>query len=758
MPRSESNNDSLMPRWSALALFACAVGLSGCTADFSNVASSGPAPVSGLGGAIHGSVHGGQQPVTGATIQLYGVGTTGYGSAATPLLTQVVTTDQNGGFNITGDYTCPTSNMVYLTAAGGNPGLGTGGSNPAIALVAAIGNCSTFKTNAATTFIQLNEATTVAAIWALQQFSSTTGTALSANSTTASDNIGASAGNLQGLINAMGTANVLASVSTGGAPGNNTSSNTYNVESWQVNTIANILAACVNTAGPTTSPATPNACNTLFTNTNGAMDTFQAGLYMALHPANAVSTLNALSSTAAPFQPSDTSVNDFTIGLSYKTGTYDSRWIAIDQFGNAWISTNAASALEMDPTGNILTTATSYTLGTATSTTPIGASYEVALDTANNAWFTDNTKTAIFEELGSGSAGVAGAGPGIALTTSGISTGTPEGIAVDGNSNVWATIPSAALAEVPSGSTSSSTVKAGAVATSAPYGIAVDLSNHSSFGNSTLSSGGSFIYAVDSAGCGANITVDGVASQTGGSIVMAYTVAGTNGGTAGTATYAAGAATDLNYIVDTACNNTTNVPNGGTIPGSPSPVAAPTPRVMMSSPFGIAFDHSNDMWLVNKAYTSVSDNSSGQYSLTKVAAQNYGAEGSVLSAANDAAGFSFLSIDGGTGGLSSPYYIAIDGNGAAWVANSAGNGLSAFTNAGANISPSSAFAGGSYTSGTTTYARSYSGSRGIAIDGSGNVWVANPGVAYVTLVIGAATPTVTPLALGIKNGTLATAP
>jgi hypothetical protein len=37
--------------------------------------------------AKHGAVHGGQQPVSGATIQLYAVGTTGDGSSSTPLLT-----------------------------------------------------------------------------------------------------------------------------------------------------------------------------------------------------------------------------------------------------------------------------------------------------------------------------------------------------------------------------------------------------------------------------------------------------------------------------------------------------------------------------------------------------------------------------------------------------------------------------------------------------------------------------------------------
>jgi hypothetical protein len=46
---------------------------------------------------ISGAVHGGQQPVTGSTIQLYAVGTTGDGSAATPLLSGLFTTSDGSG-------------------------------------------------------------------------------------------------------------------------------------------------------------------------------------------------------------------------------------------------------------------------------------------------------------------------------------------------------------------------------------------------------------------------------------------------------------------------------------------------------------------------------------------------------------------------------------------------------------------------------------------------------------------------------------
>jgi hypothetical protein len=149
-------------------LTALCVSLLGCGAGVSS--SSGPLS----GGALRGSVHGGQQPIVGATIQLYAAGTAGYGSSATPLLTSAVTTDATGSFSITGDYTCPSStSQVYLVATGGNPGLAPGTNNAAIALMAALGPCGlhggeyTLDPNS---FITINEVTTVASVYALAAF------------------------------------------------------------------------------------------------------------------------------------------------------------------------------------------------------------------------------------------------------------------------------------------------------------------------------------------------------------------------------------------------------------------------------------------------------------------------------------------------------------------------------------------------------------------------------------------------------------
>jgi hypothetical protein len=61
------------------------LALAGCSGLQMHETGVGPGSATVVTG-MPGLVHGGQQPVIGATIQLYAVGTTGYGSAATPLL------------------------------------------------------------------------------------------------------------------------------------------------------------------------------------------------------------------------------------------------------------------------------------------------------------------------------------------------------------------------------------------------------------------------------------------------------------------------------------------------------------------------------------------------------------------------------------------------------------------------------------------------------------------------------------------------
>jgi len=79
--------------------------------------------------------------------------------------------------------------------------------NAALAMMAALGSCSSLLQIPNATFINLNEVTTVAGAWSLAQFMSSPTTA----STSATNTIG--------VQNAFLTANKIANTATGAAPG-----------------------------------------------------------------------------------------------------------------------------------------------------------------------------------------------------------------------------------------------------------------------------------------------------------------------------------------------------------------------------------------------------------------------------------------------------------------------------------------------------------------------------------------------------------
>jgi len=72
-----------------LAFASCSLLLSGCGAGPSP---STLAPVTPLHIALQGSVHGGQQPISGAAITLYAGSTSSYGNSVTNILTTAVAT------------------------------------------------------------------------------------------------------------------------------------------------------------------------------------------------------------------------------------------------------------------------------------------------------------------------------------------------------------------------------------------------------------------------------------------------------------------------------------------------------------------------------------------------------------------------------------------------------------------------------------------------------------------------------------------
>jgi HKD family nuclease len=249
-------------------------------------ADSSPAGVtSGIGGRVRG----GQQPVSGATIQLYTVGATADGSASTPLLTQTVKTDASGSFSITGLYSnCAGATQVYLTATGGNPGGST--PNPNLLLMSALGPCSALTSG---TFLTIDELTTVAAVAALAPY------------TTSPTAIGSGTSDAAALASAFTLASELVSPGSGNAPGQGVPAASA-VPVATINTLGDIMASCVNSTGGTAGDG--SACGTLFslaTPSGGTApsDTFTAMLNVNNNPtANATAIYN-LASPTGPFQP-----------------------------------------------------------------------------------------------------------------------------------------------------------------------------------------------------------------------------------------------------------------------------------------------------------------------------------------------------------------------------------------------------------------------------------------------------------------------
>lgn len=250
---------------------------------------------------LQGSIHGGQQPVVGAQIQLYAVGTPatggGYGTGSTPLITGVLPlSDINGNFTITGRYTLPTqASHFYLVATGGSPGVGLP-VNSRIALMSVLEGCTADTALSPSLFVNINEVTTAAAVMALSPFM-----AAPAASNTFAPAIGAPATAYTSLQNAFATSNNLASIASGTSLRHAQSYATSDYNALLLNSLADILAYCVNSA-----PAT-GQCTTLANNatpgsaTFVAADTIQAAWYIAQNPTYNVPALFNLASSAPPF-------------------------------------------------------------------------------------------------------------------------------------------------------------------------------------------------------------------------------------------------------------------------------------------------------------------------------------------------------------------------------------------------------------------------------------------------------------------------
>jgi hypothetical protein len=363
------------PLFSAvLATLAISV-LAGCSSSF------GPGPVT-LNkvpiGTIQGNVHGGNFPVSGAQIYLFAAGQGGYGTSAKSLITSgasgvscsspavagacYVTTDQNGNFALTGDYTCTEGQQVYMVGVGGNPGLSGTVNNTSIVQMAALAACPAGGSLAsAVPYVTLNEVTTVAFAYAMSGFATTP------------YNVSSDAGGETALANALANAGNIVNVGSGAAravaAGNANSILPY----AKINTLANILATCVNTQ-PNASTGQPSTlCSSLFgyatSGVTPATDEGSAIFNIAHNQAQNVTNIFNLGGSTGPFSPTlSTPPADWTMPVMYKNvisapstnnggtaiigGPYN---IVFDASGNAWIGDRINGVIEINPQGTTTT-------------------------------------------------------------------------------------------------------------------------------------------------------------------------------------------------------------------------------------------------------------------------------------------------------------------------------------------------------------------------------------------------------------------
>jgi streptogramin lyase len=398
----------------ATAALLAATLLTGCGGA---VYPSAAKPVAIAATSVQGIVMGGQQPVAGVMVQLYQAGTTGYGSAATPLGPAVYTT-ANGNFDLP-TYSCAAGSQVYLVGTGGQPIAATMTSpaitNSNLAMMVGLGTCGG---TGLSSFINVNELTTVATVWALSPFM--TGIA----------NVGSSPGNAAGLANAFAAINELVTTANGTLPGPTLPAGAT-LPSTEINTLADILEQCINSGGGAAGDSSncgnlfqlaPNAAGTVF-----PADTITAALNIAQSPGRNVASLNKLRSSSPVFQPA-LDVNSppaaWTIAITYVGGGLSApSSLAVDGAGAVWVSNHGnASVTKLDNTGAAVSGPSGFTAG------GFNAPSAIAIDAGGNAWVTNAGNNTVTKLNPAGSAGT---------VYSGIGLSTPRSIAIDGSGTAW---------------------------------------------------------------------------------------------------------------------------------------------------------------------------------------------------------------------------------------------------------------------------------------------------------------------------------
>jgi sugar lactone lactonase YvrE len=638
-------------------------------------------PVHARGLRQSGTVQSGDRSIAFSTVTLYRAGTQ-TGIVAVPLGT--AKTDARGFFSVAFLPPSDPDAVLYLIADGGTVrSIPEGDAAPsgAIALATVLGP------RPVSGGVVINERSTVASAYAMAQFF-----------------VGREiAGTAPGLKNAAATVRNLADIGTGRVgsvlanPPNGLATSTMR----QLNSLANMLAACVSSLDPT-------PCRSLFdlaASPGGGVpgDTLQAMVNIARSPWRNVTTLFELSQVFVVYAPALQSAPDaWTLAIRYNgngTELDGPGNMAVDEHGNVWSTNNYQFAppppspdtvvcgdnhvIKLGPTG-VDAPGAPYAGGGL-----YGAGFGITLDPNGNVWL--------------GNFGFQGSNCTLHPPNDSVSQFRSDGTAVSPD---------------PAGFT------AGNI--SQPQGTASDQQGNiwiANCGNDTVTR-----FLAGNPNSAANFSAVGLGKPF-------------------------GLAIDADGNVWTANNGNDQVvvlaPSG--VPLAFSPVTGGG----LKAPLGIATDSLGNAWVANSGIIPVPCGS-GQSQEALI-----GRLGNIIG--TDSASVTLIRPTGEPapgspftgGGLTIPWGIAVDGDDNVWVANFGGQRLTQLCGARPHNCPPGHRTGDAISPGTGYGSDGLTRNTGVVIDPSGNVWLANnwlnvpvqtnPGGHEFVVFIGIAAPVKTPL-------------